>query len=138
MLVAGCEKRLIPKSGYDSVYAAVVVGSNEDIVETIEAGNNVNSPGPGGEYPIERAVKILNKDKIEILLKNGANPNQQGKNGGIPLNYVIAGRRYDLAELLVGSGADPYLSILNESSPMEFAKEIGDQKMIEILSGINR
>lgn len=66
----------------------VAACSSDDVIlfkKLIQAGANVNATNIEGDTILHIAVKLCNKDAIELLLNYGANVNVKNKSGETPL-----------------------------------------------------
>ena len=84
--------------------------------------------------PLHLCAEYENYSVAEILLRKGAVVDPVDKYGNTPLWVAVFNEDYKLAQLLVSYGANKDNKNLNNKSPLDFAKQTGNEDMINILS----
>ncbi len=73
--------------------------------------------------------------KVKDLLEKKVNVNTQDREGMTPLHYTTANGSYpEIIQILLSQGADRTLMNNNGKTALDIAKEMGNKKMITILS----
>jgi ankyrin repeat protein len=73
---------------------------------------------------------------VKVIINNGADLELKDNFGNAPLWYFVFNARghYDFVELLIQNKANPNAINNAGRSPINFASQINDQRLIEILS----
>jgi ankyrin repeat protein len=123
-------------NGYTPLGWAVHNGSESLCRRLIEAGADVNVKGPTGLTPLIMAMNsYFPYEAIAVLLiNNGASLNSYDIFGEPPL--VLAARRgsFRIAKALVEKGADLSVKGVGGSTPLEGAKHMKFEKIVNLLA----
>ncbi len=90
-----------------------------------------------GDTPLKLALELpmnpWSEDLIDILLASGSNVNRVDKFGSTPLHYAISLNKSDFVRKLLDFGANLYIRVSGLGTPLEYAKRLGNQDVLEIL-----
>jgi len=119
-----------------------IIGRNFDIAkEILYAGVNVNAQNLSGWTALHYITERQNIEVAKILLEMGGDINiKEFEYGNTPFMMAVFNCKrtnYELVELF--SKNSPDISISNNSgiSPLQFANNIGDEKLIKCLESSN-
>ncbi|MFT8322892.1 MAG: M48 family metallopeptidase [Bacillus sp. (in: firmicutes)] len=107
-----------------------------DYHEIVESGA-VNELDIDGATPLHYAVNSFDADAVQYLLENGANPNIQDEYlDSTPLHDAVYNYDGDteIISLLLENGADIKVEDVDGFSALDYAKETGDSKLIQLLN----
>jgi len=116
-------------------------GGYPDTVQVlISHGASVQDTDYSGNTALMEAAKAGHIATIQVLISAGANPNHKTADGMTALSYAVQRKRHEAAYVLLKAGADPNVSSRRNSlsgwrqaTPLSFAQEYGDKRMIELL-----
>jgi ankyrin repeat protein len=83
--------------------------------------------------PLHVAACFGSPETIEVLIRHHARVNAKDSTGLTPLHYTIPLSRYDSAAMLINKGADVNIKGRDGNSPLDLAKNLRDQRMVELL-----
>ncbi|WP_426480166.1 ankyrin repeat domain-containing protein [Chryseobacterium sp. R2ACT005] len=98
---------------------------------------DINHSDQNGKTPLHFSAAHSDFESTKLLLGNKLiEINKNDKYGNNPLWVAAFNARgyYDIVKLLKEFGADPNSKNNNNKSPLDFAKQIGDDEMIKILT----
>ena len=126
--------------GCGLLHMAAAYGKSELVMPLVVAGADVNLRESSGMTPLHFAAANVDCNSVEHLLANGADPTIADKHGNTPLWTAVfncKGRYYDIVKLLIVGGAAGCVDLKNKhnKSPRDFATQIGDKELVDILSG---
>uniref|UniRef100_A0A7E4W8C5 ANK_REP_REGION domain-containing protein n=1 Tax=Panagrellus redivivus TaxID=6233 RepID=A0A7E4W8C5_PANRE len=110
----------------DVFMSACVSGDEEEVVDLLDKGADINVTTIDGVTPLHQAVIDLQIDTIKFLLKYGADINAQDNEGWTPLHAAVCCGNLDIIKILCENGAD--LSYVN--SDKELAIDLTDDPEI--------
>lgn len=125
-----------------SVLYLAVIRNREDLIQQLlEKGANPNLADKTKAVPLGEACigATVKPSVVKILLEKGANPNLQEKNGATPLIYlasnkqISSNRRQEVAKMLLEKGADKNLKDVEGKTALDWAKQVGNKDMIDLL-----
>jgi len=131
----GVDLDVVNEFGQTPLHEAVVW--NPDIGrELIKRGVNVNARDNNGQTPLHYAVIHRKAAMAREILDHGGDVAVKDKYGNGPLwNAVFHAKGdYRLVEMLLSRGADPNNKNNSQKSPLDFARTIKDQRLIELLT----
>ncbi len=101
----------------------------------ISKGVDVNHPDNKGQTPLHYAALHRTIVLAEKIVENGGKLNIADDYGNEPLWTAVFNARgqYDIVEMYVKKGADVYHKNNSKRSPLDFASQIKDENLIEIL-----
>jgi ankyrin repeat protein len=101
----------------------------------IDKGLDVNHQNKEGQTPLHYAANHHNYDIVNKILMKGGDVNIQDKHGNTPLQVAVFNARkyYSIVELMMKTNGNPYVKNNYGRSPLDFAEQIGDKEMIDIL-----
>jgi ankyrin repeat protein len=105
-------------------------GSIEAISLLLDAGADVNQPGPTGDNwdatPLQHAILQRQPAVVRLLLDRGADPNRVGGPGSPAPLFLAAGDSDPaILKLLLAHGADPAVEDENGATPLSRAVSAG-------------
>ena len=89
------------------IHDAVMEDSPEYLRQAIEAGDDLNQIGPGGQTPLMHAVLAGKEAAVRFLLQAGADTSIGEKDGYTPLHGAGFQGRAEIARMLIAHGLDP-------------------------------
>lgn len=122
--------------GRNLLQEAIVSCENTIAVDLVNKGIDINHQDKKEMTPLHFCAQYNNITIAELLLQNGAKVNVTDCYGNNPLWYAVfnANNDYRLVKLLVRYGADALSKNNAIRSPLDFAKQIKDMEMINILT----
>ncbi len=147
LLRRGASPNALSTSAETPLSVAVQTGTLESIQSLLKAGADVRLGDPL-HYAIERRADAL--EVVRLLLDHKAPVNtiqfahssaRQLRHSlvrGTPLHKACLLSKYEVAELLLRHGADPNITRIRDSqaewtTPLDIAKERGDERMVTLL-----
>lgn len=99
-------------------------------------GINVQQADYQGATALHFAAYYRLADVTARILENHGNPNAADEHGNTPLWTAVFSARgnYQIVQLLVDAGADPTTKNRYGKSPMDFARQIKDEALQQVLS----
>ncbi|PRP86416.1 ankyrin repeat-containing protein [Planoprotostelium fungivorum] len=100
----------------------------------------INTATNSGERPIHKAmanpkVRFI---MLKLLLSNQCNVNGLNEsNGDTALHMAVRLKRKDIAKTLLYAGADPQLKTKQDHTPLELAKKMKEEELLEVLTSAN-
>ena len=126
-----------------NVFEAAAVGRADRLRQLLdEDPSRANAFGDDGFQPLGLACFFGHVEAARLLLERGADPNTLARNEHIqagPLHSAVASEgkgpevRYELAALLLEHGADPNLRQGGGFSPLDAARQNGDEHVVRLL-----
>lgn len=113
-----------------------VANSQIDIAEIlINSGININQQDNNGQTPLHYTAIYYSIEIARKILSNGGNANIRDKWGNNALWTAVfnAKGRYELVELYIHYNADANNINNAKKTPLDFAKQINDAKLLDIL-----
>ncbi|HEU4963760.1 MAG TPA: ankyrin repeat domain-containing protein [Bacilli bacterium] len=114
-----------------------ISGRNFDIaLYLIEQGIDVNGTDPNGQTPLHYICVDQNIDVASRLLSKNADINIRDKYGNNAMWTAVfncKGRNYEMVELFMRYNPDILIKNNAGRSPMDFAVQVDNQKLINIL-----
>ena len=125
--------------GRNLLQEAIVSCENAIAIDLVNKGIDIDHQDIMGWTPLHFCAQYNNITIAELLLQEGANVNIIDCYGNNPLWYAVfnANDDYCLVKLLVKYGADALSKNNAMRSPLDFAKQIEDTEMINILANKN-
>lgn len=125
------------------IYALSSQEVNIDMVKLlVEYGANVNIPNFFAYSPFTGVCKTGNVEIAKLFIDNGANLNQdfyysnddKYKLGSSPIKAAISNNHYDIVKILIDNKCKLDNGTLGDpQTPLEYAEELGDEKMISLI-----
>lgn len=86
-------------------------------------------------YPLHIASKRGNLDELKLFFETGLFNNnlQQGESGYTPLHNCVRFNHYDCAKFLLERGGDQDIANNDGQTPLDTAKNLGNDDMVELL-----
>ncbi|WP_223560443.1 ankyrin repeat domain-containing protein [Chryseobacterium lathyri] len=103
----------------------------------IECNIDVNKSDKDGKVPLHYSTAFNNYEITKLLLeKDNIEKDVKDIHGNNPLWVAVfnAKRFYDVVKILKQHGADPNSKNNSNRSPLDFAKQIEDEDLVEILT----
>lgn len=123
---------------YTPLAIAAARGHVEIVKILLENGANPNSQDQKGNTPLHYTGEYNFLEIAKLLILKDANLFIQNKFGNEPLWVAVFNvrgdvKRHALVELLLKHGANPNHKNNAGMSPLEFAEQVGDDELIQIL-----
>ncbi len=102
----------------------------------VERGIDVNHQDHNGQTPLHFLASHPDLDLASRVLAAGGDPNRLDRHGNGALWAAVFSARgeYGFVELLLRHGADPRLRNRAGRSPLDFATQIGDKALVNLLA----
>ena len=122
--------------GRNLLQEAIVSCRNTIASDLVNKGIDINHQDKMGWTPLHFCAQYNNITIAELLLRKGAKVNFIDCYGNNPLWYAVfnANDDYRLVKLLIRYGADALSKNNAMRSPLDFARQIEDTEMINILT----
>lgn len=127
-------------NGWTPLHAAANVGNLAICKLLLEQGADPSIPTEEGNLPLHYIVKCHYKASeiplcLEIvdLMRAKVNINHLTSNGETPLFYCILGKSLEVVQYLLAHGADPNVTNKRGHKPLDIAKMMKQEKLVEIL-----
>jgi FOG: Ankyrin repeat len=126
----------IVDSGSSLLTSAISYSRPEIVQDLIMRGININYQGERGMTPLQITIQWKNFELAKQLVSLGADVNVRDLYGNNALWYAtaFANGNYDVVKLIVEKGGDAITKNNAGRSPLDFARQIGDEELIELLS----
>lgn len=119
--------------GTTALYEAASIGCADVVRLLFEHGARVEN---SSEHPAHiAAIAIHHTEVLRILLNNGIDPSVQNELGTSLLHFAAAAKSPTSVRLLLERGADSQCRNLRGETPLDSARMVGSQEIINILSG---
>ena len=122
------------------LYVAVLKQREDIVKKLLDKGADPNKADNEGAVPLSESVLGgVNPEITKMLLDKGAKVNTQEDNGATALMYlatnsqITSAKRTELAKLLLDKGADKTLKDEKGKTAAVWAKEIGNNDLVELL-----
>ena len=134
-LIKHAEIDVLDGDGRTPLIHAAFEGKMEIVAAVLSNGANINHQDRNGWSALHFAVQERRLEAVEYLLAHGASVNLKDAYGNTPLWRATFDSRgtYDLVRLLVSHKSDPNSKNNAGNSPLDFAANIGDNTLVEIL-----
>ncbi len=118
---------------------AIAYGSEPIALDLVQRRIEIDQPDRNGATEIQNALNKGFWNLARRLLENGASVAHRDDFGNNAVWYAVTHPKpdYDLVKLLIQNGSDIEGKNQAGRSPLDFAKEIGDSQMVEILEGFD-
>lgn len=136
-LLLGYDARVdaVAGNGWTALMIAAVKGHVEVARLLLDHGANPNVPDVYSWTPLMRAVYEQRTEMVRLLVENRqTDVNRRGENGVTALHLAVAKDDPEAARLLLGHGADPAVTDDLGRSPVDFARENNNLKLIGMMS----
>jgi len=102
------------------IFAELVYGSKNSIIEEAEKTENLNVFDKNGRTPLSIACWKCCLSVLETMVENGADPNLKNSDGSTALHAAVSGFHADssMVEYLIKSGADVNCQDGNGNTPL--------------------
>lgn len=127
---------LRPNAGELDLWEAAAFGDTGRVRDLLDAQPEaVNVFAPDGFHPLGLAVFFGHSDTGALLVERGADVNAPSRNdfGVTPLHSASAARDLASVRLLLERGADPNVPQPSGFTPLDAAREHGDQELERLL-----
>lgn len=96
-------------------------------------------PGSSGESALHRACQFGRKPIVNLLIEAGANINIQEQSRGItPLIKSIQARNIEIVKILLDAGANTKIKDFSGKDAFDYAQEINNNKILELLLKVEK
>lgn len=120
-------------SGRSLLSSAIIEKLPRVIEFLLEFDDILTIPDKKGMLPLHICAVTNDVKTTKLLLEKGLNVDVKDFYGNTPLWRATFNSNYELAKLLVKFGANPEIKNNNGISPLDFAIEVEDEKLLEIL-----
>jgi len=129
----------INEDGQNLLHEAVAYKQLQIATFLIHSGIAVNHKDKNGQTPLHYATTLNQLEMSRLILKHGGDVSLPDKHGNTPLWCAVfnARGRYEIVELLLLAGGIPTHKNKHGRSPLDFARQIADEKLTAMLSGAN-
>jgi uncharacterized protein len=126
---------LTNEEGQGLLHEAVAYGRLDIGKSLIKEGIEIDHQDKEGRTPLHYAAIHRNPDFARMLVENGTSPNLIDKHGNGPLWAAVFNAKgsYGVVKTLMKVGADPNHRNNHKKSPLDFASQIKDAALLEIL-----
>ncbi|CAD5211556.1 unnamed protein product [Bursaphelenchus okinawaensis] len=107
----------------DIFFSACVSGDEEEVVELLAKGANVNTTTIDGVTPLHQSVIDGNFEMVRFLLDHGADINAQDNEGWTPLHAAVCCGNLNILEYLYDKGADITITNTDKELPVDLAED---------------
>ena len=116
-------------------FTALRYGNLTEFEALITEGADINAANIYGETLLHVAVDLYRPVIVQLLLEAGAAVDIQTRTGDTPLWRAVnnARGRGEIIKRLIDAGANPYRRNLKGASPIDVAREAGNQGMQHLL-----
>lgn len=118
------------------LHHAVAKDRVEIAVDLIARGINVNQKDYNGQTPLHYAAVHRRTEIVREIINGGGDVNIRDNYGNNALWTAVFNARgnYEIVKLFTDKGGDALTKNKAGRSPLDFARQIGDKKLIEILT----
>ena len=115
---------------------AIAASKNDIAKDLINRDIDINHQDSNGQVPLHYCAQYLNIEIARLLLSKNADINIEDAYGNNPLWTAVFNARgdYRMVELFIEYNANIYHLNKAGRSPLDFAKQIDDTKLVQILS----
>lgn len=115
---------------------AIAASKNDIAKDLINRDIDLNHQDSNGQVPLHYCAQYLNIEIARLLLSKNADINIEDAYGNNPLWTAVFNARgdYRMVELFIEYNANIYHLNKAGRSPLDFAKQIDDTKLVQILS----
>jgi len=119
----------------DKILHIIFTGINQQLVDFISTGVDVNVQDKSGRTPLIHAAIDNRVDMMATLIENGANVDTQDKVGWCALHYAAQESSYDSCKLLLENNATVDVQDVHGNTPLSNAvfNSRGYGEVIELL-----
>jgi ankyrin repeat protein len=122
------------KNGFTSLMLAAQNNFPEMVWLLLDNGASIDIDRPQGGTALGFAADKGNLDVVKILLDHGANINFKDSAGGYtPLMIAVFMKRYETVKYLLEKGADRNIKAKDGNTAIDFARQLKDRRLNEIL-----
>jgi len=115
-------------------YAIRTHASLEAIELLLEYGLDIHAVDQDRVSALDTAIKFKRKDIVELCIERGADVNRTKRKSGIlPIQLAACFNDIEIIELLLESGADVNAVDASGVSAKDYAKKLGQKKVLEFL-----
>ncbi|MEV0648862.1 ankyrin repeat domain-containing protein [Phytomonospora sp. NPDC050363] len=137
----------------ESLLGEAVSGSERVVARMLAAGADPCRPsaskiyGVTGVTPLHIAVRRARESMLSLLVGAASDLDVRTEGGVTPLHFAVALRRPEGARMLLDAGADPHARLedpevvhggLTATTPVEIARELGNDEVVALFDGAGR
>jgi ankyrin repeat protein len=124
------------EGGRNALHVAIAYKRALHAKELIRRGIDINWQDENGETPLHYAAVHYMPEIADLLIESAAKISVFDKHGNSALWYAVfhAHGNYMIVEMLLRGGANPLTKNKYGRSPLDFARQIGDEPLIALLS----
>ena len=134
-LILFTDVNILNENNQNLLQEALAFGNTLIGMDLIQRGIDVNHRDRYGQTPLHYCGLYKNPDITKAVLVNRGNPNIKDIYGNNALWTSVFNARgnYEIVKMLVENGGDVMSKNASNRSPLDFARQINDQRLIEIL-----
>lgn len=123
--------------GQNLLHEAVAAKNTKFGLELIKRGIDVNHQDSQGQTPLHFTGIHQTEELARAILAAGGNPSIKDVFGNTPLWSAVVKpkRNYEIVHLIMQHRPDPNSKNKAGKSPLDFAKQIGSERLIAMLEG---
>lgn len=129
---------MVSKAKTSLLHIAIAYGNDNAAIELIKRGIDLSLKDDKGQTVLHY-VGFYNNHKIGgLILQRYSGLSEKDNYGNTPLWYAVfnADGNYETVKLFIKYEADPHDKNNNDKSPIDFARQIKDNQLVDILLGI--
>lgn len=119
-----------------SLSDAVVAGDGARAQALIEAGADLDQPGPLGLTPLMQAANREDVEMVQLLLDAGADPSATGLAAMTALHIAVRADSAEVVVMLLEGGADPKRRSKGGTDAVAYAAASGAMKVIDVFADL--
>ena len=135
--IKSIDVNIVDEDGQGLLHQAIA-SQKEDIVYDLLSKNvDVNIQDGVGQTALHYAAMYRMPEVAKGIIAHGANVNSKDNYGNTALwtaTFNVKGKHYECVQIILDSGGDPYSKNLAGRSPLDFAKQVKNAKLVSMLS----
>jgi ankyrin repeat protein len=134
-VIIGAEYELDEPDETNILFWAIREGASLEAIELlVEYGVNIEQVDRDGISAIDLAIKFKREDILKYCIQKGMDINStKRKSGMLPILLASCFRDTSMVDILLENGADINATDKSGMSAMDYAKKLGQKKMLEYL-----
>jgi ankyrin repeat protein len=134
-VIIGDEYELDEPDETNILFWSIREGASLEAIELlVEYGVDITQTDRDGICALDMAIKFKREDLVEYCIAKGIDPNTtKRKSGMLPILLAACFRDTSMVEILLKNGVDINATDGRGMSAMDYAKKLGQKKMLEYL-----
>jgi len=134
-VIIGQEYELDEPDETNILFWAIREGASLDAIKLlVEYGVDIAQTDRDGVCALDMAIKFKREDIVEFCIQSGIDPNStKRKSGMLPILLASCFRDPSMVDILLQNGVDINATDGRGMSAMDYAKKLGQKKMLEYL-----